>query len=228
MIRAVCFDFDGLILDTEYPEFLSWQEVFEAHGCCLSLQTWAEHVGKGTQNNSFSPYDRLDALLGRSLDRDAIRTVRRKRFADLMATQQLLPGVWARLQEARQLGWKVAIVSSSPREWVVGYLTRFGLIASFDAILCGDEVRIPKPDPELYLKALSALELQPDQAVALEDSAHGVAAAKAAGLFCVAIPNSVTCLSCFDHADLTLSSLAEMTFEELLVHVHQFRPVSNL
>lgn len=63
MIRAVLFDFDGLILDTEYPHFLSWKEVFEAHGCFLSLQTWAEHTGKGTQNTPFSPYAMLDTLL---------------------------------------------------------------------------------------------------------------------------------------------------------------------
>src|SRR5690242_14940792 len=79
MLRAVFFDFDGLILDTEYPEFLSWKEVFEAHGCCLPLQTWAEHIGTGTQNNPFSPYDLLDTLLGRRLDRDTLRTMRRKR-----------------------------------------------------------------------------------------------------------------------------------------------------
>src|SRR5579862_8217177 len=78
MIRAVFFDFDGLILDTEYPEFLSWKEVFEEHGCFLSLETWVEHIGTGAQNNPFSPYDRLDTLLGRRLDRDALRTRRRK------------------------------------------------------------------------------------------------------------------------------------------------------
>ena len=228
MIRAVFFDFDGLILDTEYPHFLSWKEVFEEHGCVLSLQTWAEHTGKGTQNNPFSPYDLLDTLRGRQLDQNIIRTMRRKRFAELMAAQQLLPGVEALLQEANQLSLKVGLVSSSPREWITGYLARFGLTVSFDVILCGDDVRVPKPDPELYLKALSALEIQPDQALALEDSAHGVAAAKSAGLFCVAVPNQVTCISCFDHADLTLSSLAEITFQELLLRVQQSTSISKL
>lgn len=221
MIRAVFFDFDGLILDTEYPHFLSWQEVFAAHGCFLSLQTWAEHTGKGTQNNPFSPYEMLDMLLGRQLDHESIRMMRRKRFAELMAAQTLLPGVEALLQEAKQLDWKVGLVSSSPREWIMGYLASFGLTVAFDAILCGDEVRVPKPNPELYLKALSALEIQPNQALALEDSAHGVTAAKSTGLFCVAVPNQVTCISCFDHADLIVSSLAEITLEKLLLHVQQ-------
>lgn len=216
MIQALFFDFDGLMLDTEYPHFLSWQEIYEAHGCSLSLQTWVEHTGKGTQNTAFSPYEALDTLLGRPLDHNAIRKTRRKRFAELMAAEQLLPGVAALLQEARQADLKIGLVSSSPREWIMGYLTCFELTAAFDVILCGDDVCVPKPDPELYLKALAAFELQPDQAVALEDSSHGVAAARSAGLFCVAVPNRVTCISCFDHADLLLSSLAETTLPELL------------
>lgn len=219
MIRAIFFDFDGLMLDTEYPHFLSWKEIFEAHGCSLALKTWAEHTGKGTQNTPFSPYETLDALLGRRLDHDAIRTTRRKRFVELMAAEKLLPGVEVLLQEARQCGLKIALVSSSPREWITGYLADFGLTTAFDAILCGDDVRVPKPAPELYLQALSILDLQPNQALALEDSANGVAAAKSAGLFCVAVPNQVTHLSCFDHADLMLNSLADIALSELLVRV---------
>src|SRR5438045_557949 len=105
MIQAVLFDFDGLILDTEYPEYLSWKEIFETHGCSLAPETWVAHTGKGASTHPFSPYEALETLLGRSTDRDAIRTIRRKRFAELMATQGLLPGVEAMLQEARELGW---------------------------------------------------------------------------------------------------------------------------
>ena len=215
MIQAVLFDFDGLILDTEWPEFLAWREVFDRHGCVLALETWVAHTGKGAGNSSFSPYEALEPLLGRPIERDAIRTGRRKRFAELMLDETLLPGVEDRLQEARQLGWKVGLVSSSPREWITNYLTRFGLNAAFDALFCGDEVRCAKPDPELYLKALSYFDLRPDQAVVLEDSANGIAAAKAAGLFCVAVPNTVTRHSCLDQADLIVNSLADVTLQDL-------------
>jgi HAD superfamily hydrolase (TIGR01509 family) len=214
-MQAVLFDFDGLILDTESPEFLSWKEVFDRHGCVLALETWVAHTGKGTGQGLFSPYEALEMLLGHPIDRDAIRTGRRKRFAELMMEETLLPGVEARLQEARQLGWKVGLVSSSPREWVTNYLSRFGLTTAFDALFCGDEVSRTKPDPELYLKALAYFEISADQAVVLEDSVNGITAAKAAGLYCVAVPNALTRHSCLDQADLIVSSLADVTLQEL-------------
>lgn len=226
MIRAVLFDFDGLILDTEYPHFLSWQEVFAEHGFSLALETWVEHTGKGVRNTAYSPYDDLETLLGVRLDRDALRTLRRQRFAELMAAQQLLPGVESWLHEARDFGMKIGLVSSSPRAWIEDYLARFGMTGAFDAILCGDDVQVPKPDPELYLRALAVLGLQTEQALALEDSAHGVTAAKSAGVFCVAVPNKVTCISRLDHADLIVNSLAEISLADLL-RVQSSSPVYN-
>jgi len=144
---------------------------------------------------------------------------------ELMAVEQLMPGVESLLREARDLGLKVGLVSSSHREWIMDYLIRYGLADAFDKILCGNEVRVPRPDPELYRRTLSALGLQAEQALALEDSAHGVTAAKTAGVFCVVVPNRVTCLSCLDHSDLILSSLAEISLSELQLRVRQASPV---
>jgi HAD superfamily hydrolase (TIGR01509 family) len=216
MIRAVFFDFDGLVLDTAYPEFLSWQETFQEHGCSLALETWVAHTGTGASNIGFSPYEALEALLERKIDREVIRAARRQRFAALMATERILPGVEARLREARELGLNVAVVSSSSREWVTGYLDRFGLVSAFDATFCADDVRRTKPDPELYLLALAALGVGAEQAFVLEDSANGVAAAKQAGIFCIAIPNRLTRHSCLDQADLIVHSLAEVTLRQLM------------
>lgn len=215
MIQAVLFDFDGLILDTEYPEFLAWKETFDRHGCLLALETWVAHLGKGAGHATFSPYEELEAQLGCSIERDVVRMAKRQRFAELMRDQVLLPGIEARLEEARQGSCKVGLVSSSPREWVANYLHKFELEAAFDALFCGDEVAQTKPHPELYLKALSAFGVGAEQAVALEDSANGIAAAKAAGLFCVAVPNRLTRYTCLDQADLIVNSLADITLQEL-------------
>jgi len=215
VIQAVFFDFDGLILDTEYPEFLAWKETFDRHGCLLALETWVAHLGKGAGNATFSPYEELEAQLGCSIKRDVVRTAKRQRFSELMRDQALLPGIEARLEEALQGGCKVGLVSSSPREWIENYLRRFELVRAFDALFCGDEVAQTKPHPELYLKALSAFDVEAGQAIALEDSANGIAAAKAAGLFCVAVPNRMTRYSCLDQADLIIDSLADITLQDL-------------
>jgi HAD superfamily hydrolase (TIGR01509 family) len=221
MIRAVVFDFDGLILDTEYPDYMSWQEIYRAHGADLPLSAWERCIGS-MDLNLFDPYAYLEAQLGRPVDREEIRARRQPRFAELVAAQGVLPGVEDYLTSARRLGLKVGLASSSSRAWVTGYLAQYGLNGNtFDCLSCGDEVEHTKPDPELYLAVLGALALRAEQAVALEDSPNGVAAAKAAGLYCVAVPNMLTRRLALDQADLRLNSLADMPLERLLEEVER-------
>jgi HAD superfamily hydrolase (TIGR01509 family) len=213
MIKALIFDFDGLILDTEVPEYQSWAELYQAYGSALPLEKWAEGIGSA---DAFNPYEYLEQQLGQPLDRAAVRLQRRARFAALMADQTVLPGVQAYIATAQRLGLKLGVASSSPRAWVIGHLSNFGLVKHFDAIRCGDEVQATKPNPALYLDVLQALEIPAHQAIALEDSPNGILAAKRAGLFCVAIPNALTRQLSLSRADFQLSSLAEVPLEQLL------------
>jgi HAD superfamily hydrolase (TIGR01509 family) len=219
MIRALVFDFDGLILDTEYPDYQSWQEIYQAHGAHLPLSAWERSIGS-MDLDLLDPYAYLEAQIGRPVDREEIRARRRSRLAELVAAQSVLPGVEDYLADARRLGLKLGLASSSSRAWVTGCLAQFGLNGTtFDCIRCGDEVKRTKPDPELYLAALDALAVRADQAVALEDSPNGVAAAKGAGLYCVAVPSTLTRRLPFDRADMRLNSLADMSLEKLLQEI---------
>jgi HAD superfamily hydrolase (TIGR01509 family) len=218
MIRAVVFDFDGLILDTEVPEFQVWQEIYCAHGCELPLAIWA--TGVGTSADAFNPYTYLEAQLGRSIDREAVQHQRRERYHELLKAQSVLPGVLEYIAEARSLGLQLGVASSSSRQWVVGHLTELGLSRYFDCIKCSDDVSHVKPDPALYQAVIDTLALRPEQAVAFEDSPNGIAAAKRAGLFCVAVPNSVTRQLALTQADLLVTSLAEIPLAQLLEQLH--------
>jgi HAD superfamily hydrolase (TIGR01509 family) len=213
MIKALIFDFDGLILDTEVPEYQSWVELYQAYGCTLPLDKWLASIGT---TNAFNPYEYLEQQLGREIDRTAVRTQRRTRFAELMADQTILPGVQNYIATAKHLGLKLAVASSSPRSWVIGHLSRFGLDTHFDGICCGDEVKATKPDPALYLAALQALGIEASEAIALEDSPNGILAAKRAGIFCVAIPNALTRQLSLSRADFQITSLADLPLEQLL------------
>ena len=220
MIHALIFDVDGLILDTEWPDYLSWQEQFQAMGCELPLATWIDSIGTAGR---FDPYALLAEQSGRAVDRKAVRAARQARLHELVASEKPLPGVLDYIEAARARGMKLGVASSSPRTWVEGYLSTHGLAGLFDCIKCSDDVTAVKPDPALYRAALDALEVSPSAAIALEDSIHGVAAAKAAGLFCVAVPNRLMQGLAFDQADLRLASLAQMPLDALLAHASQRR-----
>lgn len=214
MIRAVIFDFDGLILDTEAPEFQAWQEIYQAHGCELLLEVWA--TGLGTSADAFDPCAHLEAQLGKLIDREVIQHQRRQRYRELLGVQSVLPGVRDYITEAKRLGLYLGVASSSSREWVVGHLTALGLSSYFDCIKCRDDVPRVKPDPALYRAVVETFALQPQEAVALEDSPNGITAAKHAGLYCVAVPNPLTRQLSLAHADLLIDSLADLPLERLL------------
>lgn len=213
-ISALIFDFDGLIVDTEGPIFRVWQRIYREYRQVLPLERWLTIVG--TASGGFDPVAELSDLTGERLDREEFDALGRLYYKEATATQQLLPGVNQYLEDARQLRLKAAIASSSSRKWVTEHLERFGIGDHFDAIVCRDDVMRTKPDPQLYEAALRRLDVRPDEAVALEDSSHGVRAAKAAGIFCVAIPNPLTASLDLTEADLRLSSLEAMPLPRLL------------
>lgn len=217
-MKALIFDFDGLIIDTEMPDFESWQDVYHEHGVEMPLPLWASIVG-GTAESNFDPYDHLEELLGKSVDREAIWIKRRKRDLEAVANQPILPGIENYFKDAQRLGLKLAIASSSPESWVIGHLTRLGLIEHFACICTADDVTKTKPDPALLLKVLSGLEISAKDAIMFEDSPNGITAANRAKIFCVAIPNELTARLNLDHADLKLNSLADINLEKLLEKV---------
>ena len=213
-IEAIVFDFDGVIIDTETPDFATWQQEFRVQGVELSRELWSGYIGASI--GSFDIYSHLEELTGRGLDRDEVGARRRRRYLDQVNANPLLPGVMDYLTTARRLGIRVGIASNSTREWVEGHVEHRGLGAYIDAIKTRDDVRAVKPAPDVYVAALDAVGVPPARAVAVEDSLTGAAAAVAAGLFCVVVPNGMTESMGFGRFDLRLGSLAEMALPDLV------------
>jgi HAD superfamily hydrolase (TIGR01509 family) len=213
-IRALIFDFDGLILDTEGASYQSWAEIYEEHGGTLTMDVWSRVLGgSGLEVDHIA---RLEEASGRAVDPDEIHRRRLRRKLALIDAEEALPGVLDYIAAGKRLGLKLAVVSSSPHQWVDGYLAKLGIEREFDAVICGDDAERVKPAPDLYLLALDRLGIGPKEAVVFEDSPNGVTAAQAAGIFCVAVPNPISAQLSTDHADLTLPSLADMPLEDLL------------
>ena len=213
MIRAIVFDFDGLILDTEEPVYRSWLEVYQAHGEELPFERWVQIVGSTT--TGFHPQHHLEERLGRPLPKEVLdRRIGRR--TELVLAQKLLPGVVSQIDQAKAKGLKVGVASSSTAEWVRGHLARLGILEKFDCLRCRDDVANAKPEPDLYIAVLDCLGVTAAEAFAIEDSPNGVMAAKRAGLRCVAIPNSITAKLDLSAADVVLRSLAELTLADLV------------
>lgn len=210
-LRALLFDFDGLVLDTESTEFRAWSELYERHGHAFELERWAAAIGT---LQGFDPEQHL-ATLGTTVEASALRE-RERRNLDLCDLEELRPGVAELLDAAERHGIATAIVSSSSDGWIARHLDRRGLTDRFGTIVCanGDQRRA-KPRPVLYLEALERLGARAGEAVALEDSPNGIAAAKAAGIYCVAVPNPITVQLDLSHADLVTGSLLDVSVEML-------------
>jgi len=214
-IEALIFDFDGLILDTETPEFNVLQEIYAKYNVELSTEKWGQVIG-GSGAVQFDPVSDLEQLTGENIPRSSLMDAWRAEADARISANNILPGVEQILDKAQTLGLRLAIASSSPHEWVDAHLKRLGIYERFEHIVCADDVTRTKPSPELFLLALSKLNLSANQAVIFEDSPNGVKAANAAKIFVVAVPNPVTSQLEFSGEYLRLNSLVDFSWDTLI------------
>jgi HAD superfamily hydrolase (TIGR01509 family) len=203
MPLAVVFDNDGLLLDTEPCWTLAEEALFRAHGRAFDLA--AKHQLIGSSPATAAP------ILARLLDQpEAGRQLSDQLYAlaltEISNGAAPRPGAVELVSSLRAAGLPVAVASNSPRSHLLAGLRRVGLTESFDAVLGVDDVANPKPAPDLYLDACKALQVAPADAVALEDSPPGVAAAHAAGMRVIGIPSVEGVVLT---ADLVARSLAD-------------------
>lgn len=213
-IRALLFDFDGLILDTEFPIYEAWREDYLAHGHELPLEVYAACVG--SDFNRFDPKSHLESLVGSVIDWPERDLWRERNALERVKQLSPLPGAVTLLDAASSLGLPCAVASSSPRSWVEGHLGRLDLLERFRLTRCIDDVSAPKPSPDLFLSAAAGLGVAPSEALVLEDSRNGLLAATAAGCPCIIVPNRVTAHLDFDGALMILASLEEIDLPDLI------------
>jgi HAD superfamily hydrolase (TIGR01509 family) len=215
MIRALVFDFDGLVLDTETALIDAYGDVHAAHGIPFDRALFVRSVGH--VDFSFDPW----RAFGPAADRDSLEAERRDFNRAHSESRPVLPGVASLIDQAKAAGLRIGLASNSSHQHVEGHLERLGLLERFDFVACREDVASPKPEPDLYRLVLNQFGLGGREAIAFEDSLTGVIAAKRAGLRVVAVPNPSTGHHDLTNADLLLNSLADCRLPEL---VAQFAP----
>ena len=212
--QALILDFDGTILDTESPAWESTAQIWADWGVELPMDWWLE--GMGTDRKT-SWVEELEDRVGHPLDQDSILQARQEIKNRMTEQQPILPGVTDLLDAASRRGISSAIGSSSLHAWVDQHLKRVGLYDQFSHIVCRDDVSgVSKPAPDVFLRALDLLQVDPGAAAVIEDSPNGLKAALAAGLRTVVVPNPLVKALNFSGAFARYDSLDELTPETLL------------
>jgi HAD superfamily hydrolase (TIGR01509 family) len=209
-IRALIFDFDGLIVDTESPLIDAYAAVHARHSIAFDRSAFLRSVGHA--DYSFDPWHGFSP----HADRAALEIERRRIKDELLAKQPVLPGVVAMLEAGREAGFRIGLASNSTHSWVEPHLRRVGLFDRFEFLACREDAASPKPEPDLYRLVLNRFGLRGPEAIAFEDSQTGIIAATRAHCWTVAIPNSSTTHHDFTAAHRKVSSLAGVRLEELV------------
>ena len=211
-VKAVLWDLDGTLVDSEEFHWLSWRDVMHAEGMTLTYEQFLASFGQ-----------RNDRILPRWLGGDAepsrlqrIGDTKEAEFRRLAKTHGLtpLPGAREWLARLRTAGWKQAIASSAPRLNVEAMLRVAGLEDCLDAIVSADDVTAGKPDPQVFLKAAERLGVDPSRAIVVEDAAAGIEGARRAAMKSIGVIKNGPL-----DADITVASLADLppdAFDRLL------------
>lgn len=210
--QAVIFDVDGLLVDTETADYHAWRELHAAFDVPLSLEEYC--YSAGLYGSWEAMYAALSQRCGVAVEE--LHARRSPRFEALVAellepTRELL----GLLELLRSHEIRRGVASSSDADWVAYLLDGLRIRGDFGAVVSGEEVERRKPAPDVYLLAAERLGVDPRCCVALEDSAHGIAAAQAAGLRAIAVPNHVSRRQDLSRADARVEHLGEVTLELL-------------
>lgn len=209
-IKALLFDLDGVIVSTEKNHFEAWRETASKLGIPFS-----EH-----DNEALKGVNRVDSL--KQILKLGNKTVSAEEFESLLVFKNdmyldsittlskadLLPGVHSLLQQAKSMGVKIGLGSSSKNAPMI--LSLLGITDLFDVVIDGNGVKHPKPDPEVFLNGAKALALSPSDCLVFEDANSGVAAAKAGGFIAIGVGNPLL----KGMADIYFNDLTEFRLEE--------------
>lgn len=210
--KAVLWDLDGTLVDSEEFHWLSWRDTLRRERIELTYEQFLASFGQ--RNDRILP-----AWLGPDADPDRIRRIGDEKEAEYRRLAEAhgltpLPGAREWLTALRAAGWKQAIASSAPRLNVDAMLRVTGLDGCVDAIVSADDVTIGKPDPQVFLRAAEKLGAEPARAIVVEDAAAGIEGARRAGMRSIGVTKTGRLA-----ADVSVTSLADLApdaFDRLL------------
>lgn len=208
-LKAILFDLDGVLVDSEPLHF-------EAHRCALEAQgikiTKEDYIQNGVSGGQRSFYEVMQIKYHAKVDIDEVKKLKKEIYGKLIEEVSLFDGVKEVLTELSGK-YRLAIVSTTHLDYIYKTLEKVGILNFFETFSSAKELERGKPFPDVYLDALKKLGLNANECTAVEDSHNGVEAAKAAGIRCIAIPNDFTFKQDLSQADVVVSGIKELEAE---------------
>ena len=223
-VKAILFDCDGTLVDSEYAHYAGWKQALNNLGSDLSLEDYYQYVGNSGETNAklFAEKvgkDCADVLL--KMKREYYRGFCRAGLPPIESAIRFLKSL---ASEKDSLGIKIGVCSAARKEEILSHLNHLEIHDLFDVVLSGQEdlheysdpEGVNKPKPYIYLHAMKLLGVSPNETVVIEDSASGALAGVSAGCFTVAVPNEYTKYHDFSHTNWKLDSLSGMSVLDFL------------
>jgi len=214
MIRTVIFDMDGVIIDTEPIHHQAFFTQFDELGITVSDALYASFLGSSTRN----VFQQLKQQFGLPQEVEALLRRKRELFNQAFDTDaglDLLPGVRALIEDIQRHGIQLVVASSASKATIARVFTRFGLASCFAHVVSGEDFAQSKPNPAIFLHAAALAETPVTECIVIEDSANGVAAAKAAGIYCIGYASPHSAGQDLRLADRVIQDFSELSATEI-------------
>jgi len=214
MIKAVIFDNDGVIIDSEPMHIESDMRILKEYGIEWTADKLHRFIGvKDTEM--------WEILIEELNLPDSVEMLKEKKARirkEVFVPERIVPicGIPELFKAIHQKGLRIAVASSSPRHQISPWLEQMNLLPYLDVFLTGDDVTNGKPHPEPYKKAAALLGLLPSECVAIEDSPHGVESSKEAGCFCIGFRTPGGIYQDLSKADVIVHAIPEILEKNLL------------
>ncbi len=211
------FDHDGTLVDSEVVHFDLWNRVLVPYGMALTAaQYQAHYAGVPTAANGAD----LVSRFGVQEAPEVLAQLKNQTTEVYLQTESfpLMPGVRESMARLQAQGLRLGVVTGARAFAIAATLRAHSMAADFETVVAADDVAASKPAPDCYLLALQRMGLQPHEAVAFEDTEHGVASAIAAGVACVAIPTAMSADHDFSAATVVLPSMLDAVAWVLAQH----------
>lgn len=213
MIKAVIFDMDGVIVDSEPMHIAAEKQVLLKYGVKITTDELRTYTGTTAE------FEFTDLVRKYKLDTTVEELFREKEtilFKLLEEKTQPIEGVIQLIKSLKNHGFKLGIASSGHRKLVDYFLQKLKIERFFDSVVCAEDISRSKPDPEIFLKSANALRVEPRECIVIEDSTLGVEAAKLAGTKCVGYRNPNSGNQNLSRADLVIDDFTELDIQELI------------